>query len=231
MASLDSISALEKSVLRPITEIAAKLGVTPDELELHGRFKAKLPLALGKDVYGNTIVGDLASMPHLLVAGATGSGKSVCINSIISSLLFQFTPEQLRFIMVDPKVVEMQHYNDLPHLVIPVVTDPKKTLTALNWVVNEMEARYRVFADQKRVRGQFPQAVRRREDGSARPSGAASGARAAAATVAVLAPPPLVLPVLEATGTGTIAPSGARWAATSAVASAMPKPSLAFASL
>jgi len=109
--------------------------------------KAKLPLALGKDVYGNTIVGDLASMPHLLVAGATGSGKSVCINSIISSLLFQFTPEQLRFIMVDPKVVEMQHYNDLPHLVIPVVTDPKKTLTALNWVVNEMEARYRVFAD------------------------------------------------------------------------------------
>jgi S-DNA-T family DNA segregation ATPase FtsK/SpoIIIE len=109
--------------------------------------KAKLPLALGKDVYGHTIVGDLASMPHLLVAGATGSGKSVCINSIISSLLFQFTPEQLRFIMVDPKVVEMQHYNDLPHLVIPVVTDPKKTLTALNWVVNEMEARYRVFAD------------------------------------------------------------------------------------
>lgn len=109
--------------------------------------KAKLPLALGKDVYGNTIIGDLASMPHLLVAGATGSGKSVCINSIISSLLFQFTPEQLRFIMVDPKVVEMQHYNDLPHLVIPVVTDPKKTLTALNWVVNEMEARYRVFAD------------------------------------------------------------------------------------
>jgi DNA segregation ATPase FtsK/SpoIIIE, S-DNA-T family len=109
--------------------------------------KSKLPLALGKDVYGHTIVGDLASMPHLLVAGATGSGKSVCINSIISSLLFQFTPEQLRFIMVDPKVVEMQHYNDLPHLVIPVVTDPKKTLTALNWVVNEMEARYRVFAD------------------------------------------------------------------------------------
>ncbi|MFN0126629.1 MAG: DNA translocase FtsK [Verrucomicrobiales bacterium] len=109
--------------------------------------KAKLPLALGKDVYGHTIVGDLASMPHLLVAGATGSGKSVCINSIISSLLFQFTPEQLRFIMIDPKVVEMQHYNDLPHLVIPVVTDPKKTLTALSWVVNEMEARYRVFAD------------------------------------------------------------------------------------
>jgi DNA segregation ATPase FtsK/SpoIIIE, S-DNA-T family len=109
--------------------------------------KAKLPLALGKDVYGNVIVGDLASMPHLLVAGATGSGKSVCINSIIGSLLFQFTPDQLRFIMVDPKVVEMQQYNDLPHLVIPVVTDPKKTLAALNWVVNEMETRYHVFAD------------------------------------------------------------------------------------
>ncbi len=109
--------------------------------------KAKLPLALGKDVYGNVIVGDLAAMPHLLVAGATGSGKSVCINSIIASLLFQFTPDQLRFIMVDPKVVEMQQYNEMPHLVIPVVTDPKKTVAALNWVVNEMEARYRVFAE------------------------------------------------------------------------------------
>ncbi|MGI8602034.1 MAG: DNA translocase FtsK 4TM domain-containing protein [Verrucomicrobiales bacterium] len=127
--------------------------------------KAKLPLALGKDVYGNTIVGDLASMPHLLVAGTTGSGKSVCINSIIGSLLFQFTPDQLRFIMIDPKVVEMQQYNDLPHLVIPVVTDPKKTLVALNWVVNEMENRYRVFARtgvrnfdtfNKRPRGEFP---------------------------------------------------------------------------
>ena len=108
--------------------------------------KAKLPLALGKDVYGNTIVADLAAMPHLLVAGATGSGKSVCINSIIGSLLFQFTPEQLRFIMVDPKVVEMQTYNDLPHLVVPVVTDPKKVIMALRWVVNEMEHRYRMFA-------------------------------------------------------------------------------------
>ena len=108
--------------------------------------KARLPIALGKDVYGNTIVGDLASMPHLLVAGATGSGKSVCINSIIASFLFQFTPGQLRFIMIDPKVVEMQQYNELPHLIIPVVTDPKKTLAALNWVVSEMESRYRVFA-------------------------------------------------------------------------------------
>ena len=108
--------------------------------------KAKLPLALGKDVYGRTIVGDLARMPHLLVAGATCSGKSVCINSIIASLLYRFTPDELRFIMVDPKVVEMQLYNDLPHMVIPVVTDPKKVLLALRWVINEMERRYTLFA-------------------------------------------------------------------------------------
>ncbi len=106
----------------------------------------KLPLALGKDVYGRTIVGDLAKMPHLLVAGATGSGKSVCINSIIASLLFRFSPDDLKFIMIDPKVVEMQLYNSLPHMVVPVVTDPKKVLLALRWVINEMERRYKVFA-------------------------------------------------------------------------------------
>lgn len=108
--------------------------------------KKKIPLALGKDVYGKTVIGDLAAMPHLLVAGATGSGKSVCINSIIASMLFKFGPDELRFIMVDPKVVEMQMYNRLPHLVVPVVTDPKKTVAALKWVVNEMEKRYRIFA-------------------------------------------------------------------------------------
>lgn len=118
------------------------------EDDTFARTKAKLPLALGKDVYGNTIIADLAAMPHLLVAGATGSGKSVCINSIIGSLLFQFTPEELRFIMIDPKVVEMQTYNDLPHLVVPVVTDPKKVIMALRWVVNEMEHRYRLFANE-----------------------------------------------------------------------------------
>lgn len=107
---------------------------------------AQLPLALGMDVYGNTIIGDLAKMPHLLVAGTTGSGKSVCINSIIASLLFRYSPEQLRFIMIDPKVVEMQIYNTLPHLITPVVTDPKKVLLALRWVVDEMERRYRIFA-------------------------------------------------------------------------------------
>ncbi len=108
--------------------------------------KKKIPLALGKDVYGRAVIGDLAAMPHLLVAGATGSGKSVCINSIIASMLFKFGPDELRFIMVDPKVVEMQMYNRLPHLVVPVVTDPKKTVAALKWVVNEMEKRYRIFA-------------------------------------------------------------------------------------
>ena len=108
--------------------------------------KKKIPLALGKDVYGNTVIGDLAAMPHLLVAGATGAGKSVCINSIITSILFKFSPDELRFIMVDPKVVEMQIYGKLPHLVVPVVTDPAKVVAALRWVVNEMEKRYKVFA-------------------------------------------------------------------------------------
>ncbi len=109
--------------------------------------KKKIPLALGKDVYGNTVVGDLAAMPHLLVAGATGAGKSVCINSIITSILFKFSPNELRFIMVDPKVVEMQMYNSLPHLAVPVVTEPTKVVAALRWVVNEMERRYRMFAE------------------------------------------------------------------------------------
>ena len=108
--------------------------------------KRKIPLALGKDVYGNTVVGDLAAMPHCLVAGATGAGKSVCINSIITSILYKFGPDELRFIMIDPKVVEMQVYAKLPHLVVPVVTDPKRVVGALKWCVNEMERRYKVFA-------------------------------------------------------------------------------------
>ena len=108
--------------------------------------KARIPLALGKDVYGQPIIADLAEMPHLLIAGSTGSGKSVCINSIIASLLYKFSPDQLRFVMIDPKVVELQQYNALPHLVVPVVTDPKKVVLALRWVVNEMEKRYQIFA-------------------------------------------------------------------------------------
>jgi len=108
--------------------------------------KAKIPIALGKDVYGHPIIADLAEMPHMLIAGSTGSGKSVCINSIIASLLYRFSPDQLRFVMIDPKVVELQLYNALPHLVVPVVTDPKKVILALRWVVNEMEKRYKIFA-------------------------------------------------------------------------------------
>ena len=108
--------------------------------------KARIPIALGKDVYGHPIIADLGEMPHLMIAGSTGSGKSVCINSIITSLLYRFSPDQLRFVMIDPKVVELQQYNTLPHLVVPVVTDPKKVILALRWVVSEMEKRYQIFA-------------------------------------------------------------------------------------
>ncbi len=117
------------------------------EDEVFQSAESKIPLALGKDVYGKTVIADLAKMPHLLVAGATGSGKSVCINSIVTSLLCRFAPDELRFIMIDPKVVEMQGYKDLPHLALPVVTDPKLSLLALRWVVNEMEKRYQIFAE------------------------------------------------------------------------------------
>lgn len=109
--------------------------------------KARIPLALGKDVYGKALVTDLAAMPHLLIAGATGSGKSVCLNTIIASLLYRFRPNELRLIMIDPKVVEMQVYARLPHLAVPVVTEPKRVLAALKWCIQEMERRYRLFAD------------------------------------------------------------------------------------
>ncbi len=108
--------------------------------------KAKIPIALGRDVYGHPVIADLAEAPHLLIAGSTGSGKSVCINSIIASLIYKFPPDQLRMVMVDPKVVEMQQYNVLPHLVVPVVTDAKKVVLALRWVVQEMEKRYKILA-------------------------------------------------------------------------------------
>ena len=107
---------------------------------------ALIPIALGKDIYGKPIIADLAEMPHLLVAGSTGSGKSVCINAIVASLLYKFSPEELRFVMVDPKVVELQQYNNLPHMIVPVVTDPKKVVLTLKWVVSEMEKRYKIFA-------------------------------------------------------------------------------------
>lgn len=127
-------------VLRDLFEGAADLANEwkPDN--------TKIPLALGKDVYGKTLIADLAEMPHLLIAGTTGSGKSVCINCILMSFLYRFKPDELRLILVDPKQVELQIYNTVPHLVVPVVTDPKKVLLALRWVIKEMEDRYKILA-------------------------------------------------------------------------------------
>lgn len=108
---------------------------------------AEIPIVLGKEVTGKPIVADLTKMPHLLIAGSTGSGKTVCINAIIASLLYHSSPKDLRFIMVDPKIVEMKLYNALPHMLIPVVTDPKRVPSALKWLIGEMERRYQLFAD------------------------------------------------------------------------------------
>lgn len=108
--------------------------------------EARIPLALGKDVYGSALVPDLSEMPHVLIGGSTGSGKSVCINCMLMSLLMKFSPADMRILLVDPKVVELQVYNGLPHLIVPVVTDPKKVLVALRWVINEMEKRYDLMA-------------------------------------------------------------------------------------
>lgn len=108
---------------------------------------SNLAFAAGKDIGGNVVVTDIAKMPHLLIAGSTGSGKSVCINTIIMSILYKAKPEDVKLIMVDPKVVELSVYNGIPHLLIPVVTDPKKASGALNWAVAEMDARYQKFAE------------------------------------------------------------------------------------
>lgn len=107
----------------------------------------KVACALGKDITGKCIVTDISKMPHVLIAGATGSGKSVCINTLIVSVLYKYSPEDVKLLMVDPKVVELSVYNGIPHLLIPVVTDPKKAAAALNWAVNEMTRRYKLFAD------------------------------------------------------------------------------------
>jgi S-DNA-T family DNA segregation ATPase FtsK/SpoIIIE len=108
--------------------------------------KAELPIALGKDVSGRPLVSDLAKMPHLLIAGATGSGKSVCINAIISSILYHASPRDVRLLMIDPKIVELKIFNVLPHMLIPVVTEAKKVPAALKWLLKEMEMRYQIFA-------------------------------------------------------------------------------------
>ncbi len=109
--------------------------------------KSKLTVALGRDIGGNAVVTDLAKMPHGLIAGATGSGKSVCINSIIMSILYKAKPDEVKLLMIDPKVVELGVYNGIPHLLVPVVTDPRKASGALGWAVTEMEKRYKMFAD------------------------------------------------------------------------------------
>lgn len=111
------------------------------------RSSGKLPMALGKDIFGQTVVSDLAKMPHLLVAGSTGSGKSVSINTMVLSLLYRATPDDVRLIMIDPKMIELSIYEGIPHLLLPVVTDPKKASLALAWAVREMERRYQLLAD------------------------------------------------------------------------------------
>ena len=108
--------------------------------------ESKLSFAVGKDIAGQPVVADIAKMPHLLIAGATGSGKSVCINTLIMSILYKARPDEVKLIMIDPKVVELSVYNGIPHLLIPVVTDPKKAAGALNWAVTEMTDRYNKFA-------------------------------------------------------------------------------------
>ena len=107
--------------------------------------KAALPLALGQDVGGHVLMTDLASLPHMLIAGATGQGKTVCMNSILAGLLMTRTPDELRLILIDPKIVEFSGYNDLPHLLVPVITDAKKVITGLRWAIQEMEHRFKLF--------------------------------------------------------------------------------------
>ena len=130
--------------------------------------RAKLAFAVGKDIGGQTVVTDIAKMPHLLIAGATGSGKSVCINTLIMSILFRYDPKDVKLIMVDPKVVELSVYNGIPHLLIPVVTDPKKAAGALNWAVAEMTDRYKKFekTGARNLKGYNEKIMKAREDGT-----------------------------------------------------------------
>lgn len=124
--------------------------VTFKEVILSSTFKddnTPLIMGIGKDITGRTVATSLVDMPHLLIAGSTGSGKSVCLNTIICSLLYKYTPDELKFLLIDPKKVELNLYNDIPHLVAPVVTEPKKAAVALKWMVNEMENRYQILSD------------------------------------------------------------------------------------
>jgi len=126
------------------TPVFIKDIISSKEFQEH---KSKIAFTVGMDITGNPVVGDLAKMPHVLIAGATGSGKSVCINTLITSILYKANPNEVKLIMVDPKVVELGVYNGIPHLLIPVVTDPKKAAGALNWAVMEMQNRYKLFAE------------------------------------------------------------------------------------
>lgn len=153
-----SMAALDVRIEAPIPGKSA-VGIEMPNKEISGVFlwelvktkefaymPSKLALALGKDVAGMPVIADLAKMPHLLIAGATGSGKSVCLNTIISSILFKALPHEVKFLIIDPKMVELTMYNGIPHLVSPVVTDPKKAAISLRWAVKEMEHRYKLFA-------------------------------------------------------------------------------------
>ena len=129
---------------RAVTPVRIREVIESREFTGH---KSAVAFAVGKDIGGNRIVGDIAKLPHVLIAGTTGSGKSVCTNSLIVSMLYKSTPEEVRFIMVDPKMVELAPYNGIPHLLIPVVTDPKKAAGALQWAVFEMMKRYKLFSE------------------------------------------------------------------------------------
>jgi len=126
---------------------------------------SKLSVGLGKDVSGARVIADIAKMPHLLVAGSTGSGKSVCINTLITSIIYKAKPSEVKFVMVDPKIVELSVYNGIPHLLIPVVTDPRKAAGALAWAVQEMEERYAKFAAKgvRDIKG-YNQAIEKEDD-------------------------------------------------------------------
>ncbi len=127
-----------------ITSVYLKEVIESPEFSFH---PSKIAFAVGKDTAGNVVIADISQMPHLLIAGATGSGKSVCINTLIASILYKADPSEVKFIMIDPKVVELNVYNGVPHLLSPVVTDPKKAAVVLNWAVSEMNARYKLFAE------------------------------------------------------------------------------------
>ena len=151
---VEKIAGLDKNIalgmkaqsVRILAPIPGKAAVGVLESEDWANAKAELPIALGKDVSGKPLVSDLTKMPHLLIAGATGSGKSVCVNAIIASILYSASPRNVRLLMVDPKIVELKIFNSLPHMLIPVVTEAKKVPAALKWLLREMENRYQIFA-------------------------------------------------------------------------------------